>query len=231
MVNYTIDAIETTYKGINFRSKLEAKWAVFFDLCGWRWEYEPINLNGWYPDFALYGEKGNEVFVEVKPVTDSAQCWDTVQKMMKSCEDRHNDLLLLGVGPFLQEWGSMDGPYYSGEICIGWAIEWRDGLIHPTYKGVERDGEWVSEVVSNDSWYCFCWANFGVWNGRPGFCSYSGVYNGKSWDNKDFISGLCIDGYKGEKIPRVILDPRDIWAEAVNTLQYEYKGLICTTSL
>ena len=34
-------AIQTEYKGYLFRSRLEARWAVFFDACGVRWEYEP----------------------------------------------------------------------------------------------------------------------------------------------------------------------------------------------
>ena len=33
-------AINTEYKGHLFRSRLEAKWAVFFDEIGVRWEYE-----------------------------------------------------------------------------------------------------------------------------------------------------------------------------------------------
>lgn len=34
-------AIETRYAGCNFRSRLEARWAVFFDHLGIVWEYEP----------------------------------------------------------------------------------------------------------------------------------------------------------------------------------------------
>jgi hypothetical protein len=37
----TIKAIETRYAGCHFRSRLEARWAVFFDHLGVRWEYEP----------------------------------------------------------------------------------------------------------------------------------------------------------------------------------------------
>jgi hypothetical protein len=33
--------IETKYKGCRFRSRLEARWAVFFDALGIRWWYEP----------------------------------------------------------------------------------------------------------------------------------------------------------------------------------------------
>lgn len=36
----TIKAIETSYKGYRFRSRLEARWAVFFDALGIEWEYE-----------------------------------------------------------------------------------------------------------------------------------------------------------------------------------------------
>lgn len=36
-----IKAIETRYAGCRFRSRLEARWAVFFDRLGITWEYEP----------------------------------------------------------------------------------------------------------------------------------------------------------------------------------------------
>ena len=50
-----IPAIKTKYKNIKFRSRLEARWAAFFDLLKWDWEYEPIDCSGWIPDFVLYG--------------------------------------------------------------------------------------------------------------------------------------------------------------------------------
>ena len=60
--------IETQYKGYRFRSRLEARWAVFFDAIGWSWEYEAegFDLDGLYylPDFWLPDDK---TFVEVKP--------------------------------------------------------------------------------------------------------------------------------------------------------------------
>jgi hypothetical protein len=60
-------SIPTRYSNTNFRSRLEARWAAFFDIAGWRWEYEPFDLNGWIPDFVLLG-KCQHVLVEVKPV-------------------------------------------------------------------------------------------------------------------------------------------------------------------
>jgi len=57
----------TEYAGTRFRSRLEAKWAAFFDLAGWRWEYEPLDEAGWVPDFLLIGQR-HTVKVEVKPI-------------------------------------------------------------------------------------------------------------------------------------------------------------------
>lgn len=62
-----MSAIKTKYAGVWFRSRLEARWAAFFDLLGWNWEYEPIDLDGWIPDFVLFGKKGNTILVECKP--------------------------------------------------------------------------------------------------------------------------------------------------------------------
>jgi len=36
-----VKAIQTRYAGCRFRSRLEARWAVFFDALGLAWEYEP----------------------------------------------------------------------------------------------------------------------------------------------------------------------------------------------
>jgi hypothetical protein len=53
-----IKAIETRYKGYKFRSRLEARWAVFFDAMGIVWDYEREGYqlpSGYYlPDFWLY---------------------------------------------------------------------------------------------------------------------------------------------------------------------------------
>lgn len=70
-MKYDIKAIPTTYAGVNFRSRLEARWAAFFDLCGWKWDYEPFDLEGWAPDFRLRTKVG-PVLCEVKPVDLSA---------------------------------------------------------------------------------------------------------------------------------------------------------------
>jgi hypothetical protein len=68
-----IAAIETRYAGCRFRSRLEARWAVFFDHLGIKWEYEPQGYlvgpdkRPYLPDFRL-PELGS--FVEAKGVVE-----------------------------------------------------------------------------------------------------------------------------------------------------------------
>lgn len=57
-------AIPTRYAGVQFRSRLEARWAAFFDLMEFDWQYEPIDLDGYIPDFILF----DRMLVEVKPI-------------------------------------------------------------------------------------------------------------------------------------------------------------------
>jgi len=65
--------IQTSYRGYFFRSRLEARWAVFFDSLGIKWVYEPEGFhlsNGemYLPDFFLPKFGGQQgMYVEVKP--------------------------------------------------------------------------------------------------------------------------------------------------------------------
>lgn len=62
-------AIETNYAGCRFRSRLEARWAVFFDHLGVEWQYEPQGYTigplgtPYLPDFWL---PASRLWVEVK---------------------------------------------------------------------------------------------------------------------------------------------------------------------
>lgn len=68
-MKYTKNPTPVLYKDVAFKSKLEACWAVYFDLQGWGWEYEPRNRTKrcWLPDFWLQINPMLGVLVEVKP--------------------------------------------------------------------------------------------------------------------------------------------------------------------
>lgn len=66
---------KTAYKGIIFKSKLEATWAYYFDCIGIEWKYEPrvfrSDTNLWYkPDFFL---PQIDLWAEVKCDNDLTQ--------------------------------------------------------------------------------------------------------------------------------------------------------------
>ncbi len=62
-----IKSIDTEYNGYKFRSRIEARWAVFFDAVGLKYEYEKegYDLDGvWYlPDFWI---PELDLFIEIK---------------------------------------------------------------------------------------------------------------------------------------------------------------------
>jgi len=62
-----VKAYPTKYAGTQFRSRLEARWAAFFDVMAWPWEYEPFDLKGYIPDFIVDAPYWPRTLVEVKP--------------------------------------------------------------------------------------------------------------------------------------------------------------------
>lgn len=91
-----IRAIETVYNGYKFRSRLEARWAVFFDAAGIKYEYEPEGFElsdgtKYLPDFYLpeYGW-----FVEVKPNRTGAL--DDLRRIVEFVRQGMNTTVILG---------------------------------------------------------------------------------------------------------------------------------------
>lgn len=64
-----ITPIETRYNGCLFRSRTEARWAVFFDAIGLPWHFEPqpyrLKAFSYLPDFFL---PTLNMLVEIKPI-------------------------------------------------------------------------------------------------------------------------------------------------------------------
>lgn len=80
--------IETTYHGYRFRSRLEARWAVYFDAVGIDWEYEKEGYefnNGtrYLPDFWL---PQVNMWAEVKPGSFDKQELEKVKLLVCGTE-------------------------------------------------------------------------------------------------------------------------------------------------
>lgn len=113
-MNNDIKAIETEYDGHRFRSRLEARWAVFFNAIGLTYEYEieGFEMDGtrYLPDF--YIPSLNRWFeIKGKPLS-----LDEIKKCEEFCRRLDNEnikysvligspnLCAIRVGDFLEYW-------------------------------------------------------------------------------------------------------------------------------
>lgn len=118
----------THFDGVWFRSRLEARWAAYFEGAHIPWEYEPeghvVSRKVYIPDFRIGGKNGS--WVEVKGSED----WT----------DRHR------LGEFADQVAPIvvvsDLPLYAG---------WQTG-VEPAWRYVT--GVWP-EDKDQDDWMCF----------------------------------------------------------------------------
>ena len=105
-VDYTIAAIPTMFRGILYRSRLEARWAAFFYRLKWQVEYEPIDFGPWSPDFLVTTQGNQRIFVEIKPISQhSASIAAKMTKVIPVRQDGYRAIyfMLCGLAPKLDE--------------------------------------------------------------------------------------------------------------------------------
>lgn len=129
MVNQTIKPIETVYNGYRFRSRLEARWAVFFDALGIKYEYEKegYDLDGlWYlPDFWLPSIPGNGTWIEVKPSYPLDEIeFMKCTKFSEGVWGTHQGFSLLVGEPYHDSY-EVYTPY-PDKITKSWSYHWAD---------------------------------------------------------------------------------------------------------
>lgn len=121
-------AIETEYNGFKFRSRLEARWAVFFDEAGIKYEYEPegfeVSLGEnkkvrylpdfYFPEWDVYGE--------VKP--SKTKLYQEQEKLSWMIDFNatpiSKGLLILGQVPFYQSWFDTGKPIIPKFAFFKW---------------------------------------------------------------------------------------------------------------
>lgn len=149
-----IKAIETAYKGYRFRSRLEARWAVFFDALGLKWEYEPEGFEtsaGWYlPDFWL---PTLCTYVEVKGRNFSDI---DIQKLNDVGPLRGYSAILVGNDPLdLTPWGGHDQTESTGGTC-----EINDGY-RGTF-GVDKRGRATILIAGDNRHWFYASSDFSI---------------------------------------------------------------------
>ena len=148
-----VKAIETRYKGYRFRSRLEARWAVFFDALEIEWEYEPegydLGEGGWYlPDFWL-PQVG--MWAEVKGGPFTAPEREKLKALVKLTG--HSGLMLDGIPSTGNYWGYEleDESAESIDDAVG-LCDWVFQTLHRYWETESRfyccTGAWPEERLT-----------------------------------------------------------------------------------
>ena len=206
MNDYNIKAIPTRYSGIMLRARLEARWAAFFDLMGWKWHYEPFDLDGWFPDFLIEGNR--QTLVEVKPFSEYDLL--TIGRICSAVKKARLDKEVLLLGPGLCEkkaandygfvslglLGSDDPDYFAPAVLVA-AERLCDWPSNKSYSP-GLNGDFYHEI---DDWGC----------------RVSGFYNGDEIWNHLMLMHTARD-YWGKASAAVQYRPRDYRATATEVL-------------
>lgn len=122
----TIKAIETNYAGYRFRSRLEARWAVFYDVCEIPWLYESqgyemstrIGRVRYLPDFYLECGQWSEVkgFLNM----ESADRLCAIAETLAVCGSG-NDLVVFGEIPGARSIMWPVQLHFHGKL---WGVAW-----------------------------------------------------------------------------------------------------------
>ncbi len=103
-------AIQTIYKGRRFRSRLEARWAIFFDSIdiGWEYETEGFELGNtkYLTDFRIqsFGANKVDLYVEIKPNKPSIE---EIEKCFKVATGTNTSVALICGTPGIPEFSTL----------------------------------------------------------------------------------------------------------------------------
>lgn len=156
-----VKAIETEYKGYRFRSRLEARWAVFMDELDIDWQYEPEGFNTpsgpYLPDFFLRFRPdshdaarypGAGYWLEVKPREPSE---DELAKLLAVCAATN----------------------HSGYIVAGQPWEYRAWTLHRSGRVSELLASGRSRALDNLGMDVH-WGRFSRASDNPSFAKTAG---------------------------------------------------------
>lgn len=105
-----LKAINTMYQGRRFRSRLEARWAIFFDAIDVGWEYEvegfEISDTKYLTDFKIssFGANRVDAYIEIKP---NAPTLEEIRKCYEVATGTSTNMLLICGTPGLPDFLSL----------------------------------------------------------------------------------------------------------------------------
>lgn len=186
-----IKSIDTFYSGVLFRSRLEARWAVFLNCLGISWVYESegydlpakgkrVKSVKYLPDFKIPSQKifPKELYLEIKPAVKINE--EVKDKVFRFVEHLDTRMTILS-----------DVPYPDDIECYSYNDE-RGNSQHLCELEIE-----CFYPNGSDLGYCFCQCpfceKFGFeFNGRSARigcgCDHSKVANGDKTYNNSTIA-------------------------------------------
>lgn len=193
------------YNGYEMRSLAEARWAAFFDICGIRWQVEPISTGDYIPDFLLLGDA--PTIVEIK---GGATTLEQLTELTEYVPDRlrghwNGDVLCVGAHPILDKrdqfavMGTLHESHYVPDEGETW---WRELAFGAKCDSTDSHDSPTQGNVHSQT--------------RYGVLPEEGVYELRPWG--------C---YQGGHIHRAAWPIADIevkWAEATNRVRYLHGG-------
>lgn len=125
--NTRFAARPTTYKGVEMRSRLEARYAAWLDKAGATWTYEPCafadGASQYLPDFRVdhvqLFARDHTVYVEVKPTAE--QALDAIDGMTPIWASEPDAILVVEAG--CQSWNGMCAGLIGGNVRM-WPLAW-----------------------------------------------------------------------------------------------------------
>ncbi|MGB3206313.1 MAG: hypothetical protein WBB28_15090 [Crinalium sp.] len=111
-----VSAIPTRYNGNDFASRLEARWAVFWDYLNVRYHYEPLGYRR-FPDFFL---PDLQMWVEIKPnlrILDEDERESALDRCLKLAINR-NQRVLFYDGEVINPGASTEGIFSDVSIVF-----------------------------------------------------------------------------------------------------------------
>lgn len=157
-----IKAIETKYNGYRFRSRLEARWAVFWDCLGVEYYYEEQGyyLDGTYylPDFYI---PATGIYIEIKGVPLNTSEHD---KAVRLCYGKQRSVHVFVGDPFgcclryhlvFIPWGTTSKRWSSPRTLTGLEA-WDLRKIERTLDMIEKNG-----MVFGHEYKTFYWKTVG----------------------------------------------------------------------
>ena len=136
--------LSAMYRGLRFRSRVEATWAAFFDIVRWPWEYSSIHVGEYVPAFVLHFPQA-PVLIDV--MTISGDAWD-LQKYVGQLEAATwaGEKLIVGAALF-------EGYTWSGATTIGLLLDDSAGWDEAVFESCGGCGSY-SFFSATGSYHC-----------------------------------------------------------------------------